>query len=206
MPVTFDLFGTLVEHDPPDDPATAVARELRERGVDPPDDWADAYAEPHVDAPDGAEVPLHAHVARALDSRGVSVPNNAARRAVTAAFEPTVAARDGSRAAVERARDRGSVGLLSNCSVPELARRSLLTADLRWRNDDRDPLFDAVVTSLSCGWRKPDPRAFEAVARQLDCDASELTHIGDSVADAGIEAVDGRFIDVRETPLAALCR
>ncbi|MDZ7745249.1 MAG: HAD family hydrolase [Halobacteriales archaeon] len=206
MPVTFDLFGTLVESDRPADPAAAVARELRERGVAVPDDWADAYAEPHIDAPEGAEVPLHAHVARALDSRGVSAPNNAARRAVTAAFEPEVTPRDGARAAVERARERGPVALLSNCSVPELARRSLLAGDLRWLNDDRDPLFDTVTTSLSCGWRKPDRRAFETVARQLDCEPDELIHIGDSDADAGIEAVGGRFIDVRETPLEELFR
>mgnify|MGYP002762874349 FL=1 len=206
MPVTFDLFGTLVDAARPADPAAAVARELRERGVSVPDDWAEAYAEPHVDAPEGAEVPLHAHVARALDSRGVSAPDNAARRAVTAAFEPDVTAGEGARAAVERARERGPVGLLSNCSVPELARRSLLSADLRWLNDDRDPLFDVVVTSLSCGWRKPDRRAFEAVARQLDCEVRELTHVGDSDADAGIEAAGGRFVDVRERPLEALFR
>ena len=127
-------------------------------------------------------------------------------RAVTAAFEAGVSAGEGARAAVERARGRGPVGLLSNCSVPELARRSLLSADLRWLNDDRDPLFDVVVTSLSCGWRKPDRRAFEAVARQLDCEVRELTHVGDSDADAGIEAAGGRFVDVRERPLEALFR
>jgi len=90
VPVTFDLFGTLVDAGTPADPAAAVAAELRDRGVAVPDDWSAAYREPHIDAPPGAEVPLPAHVARALDSRGVDAPANAPRRAVVAAFDPDV--------------------------------------------------------------------------------------------------------------------
>ncbi|MFB6118191.1 HAD family hydrolase [Halosegnis sp.] len=202
MPVTFDLFGTLVAADRPDNPAVAVARELRERGVTVPDDWTDAYAEPHINAPDGAEVPLPAHVAAALASRGVTVRENAARRAVVAAFDPRVERCPGALAAVERARERGPVGLLSNCSVPELVRRSLRAADL-WVGDNGQR-FDAVVASCSCGWRKPDARAFETVANALDCVPDELVHIGDSAADAGVEAVGGQFVDTRETPLSAV--
>ena len=71
MAVTFDLFGTLVDVEYPSDPAEIVARELESRGVEVPDDWHVAYGERHVDAPVGAEVPLPAHVAHALDSRGV---------------------------------------------------------------------------------------------------------------------------------------
>ena len=193
--VTFDLFGTLVRVDRLDDPAAAVARELRERGVTVPDDWADAYTEPHVDAPEGAEVPLPAHVARALASRGVDAPQNAARRAVVAAFDPDVVVVDGAHEAVAAARDYGPVGLLSNTSVPELARRVLVRADLRGE-------FDAVVTSIACGWRKPDARAFETVARQLDCAPAELVHVGDDPAiDGGVEAVGGTFLDVADVLL-----
>jgi FMN phosphatase YigB (HAD superfamily) len=206
VPVTFDLFGTLVAADRPDDPAAAVAHELEARGVAVPDDWATAYVEPHVDAPVGAEVPLHAHVAHALASRGVDAPANAARRAVVAAFEPDVEPIDGALAAVERAREQGPVGLLSNCAVPELVRRSLLAADLRWQSGaDREPLFDALVTSRGCGWRKPDARAFETVAAELDCATDELVHVGDDPdTDGGIEAVGGRFVNVARTPLSAL--
>ena len=206
MPVTFDLFGTLVAADRPDDPAAAVARELEARGVAVPDDWASAYVESHIDAPAGAEVPLHAHVAHALASRGVDASENAARRAVVAAFEPDVEPVAGARAAVERARERGAVGLLSNCAVPELARRSLLSADLRWRSGtDREPLFDALVTSRGCGWRKPDARAFETVAAELDCSPDELVHVGDDPdTDGGVEAVGGEFVNVAQTPLAGL--
>lgn len=195
MAVSFDLFGTLVDASTPTEPAAAVARELRERGVDVPDDFEDAYSERHVDAPGGAEVPLPAHVAAALSSRGVDARNNAARRAVVAAFDPDVERREGALAAIEAARERGPVGVCSNCSVPELARKALIRAGLR---DE----FDAVVTSVGCGWRKPDPRAFETLAGRLDVDVADLVHVGDDPeTDGGIEAAGGRFVDVGETPL-----
>ncbi len=85
MAVTFDLFGTLVDVEYPSDPAEIVARELESRGVAVPDDWHVAYGERHVDAPAGAEVPLPAHVAHALDSRGVDAAENVVRRDVGAA-------------------------------------------------------------------------------------------------------------------------
>ncbi|WP_255197988.1 HAD family hydrolase [Halorarius litoreus] len=198
MAVTFDLFGTLVRVDRLDDPAAAVARELRARDVAVPDDWAAAYTERHVDAPEGAEVPLPAHVARALASRGVDAPGNAARRAVVAAFDPEVEVVEGAPEAVAAAREHGPVGLLSNTSVPELARRVLVRAGLRGE-------FDAVVTSIACGWRKPDARAFETVARQLDCTPDRLVHVGDDPAtDGGVDAIGGTFLDVEEVPLTAL--
>jgi FMN phosphatase YigB (HAD superfamily) len=193
--VSFDLFGTLVDASTPADPAAAVARELRERGVDVPEDFADAYREVHVDAPEGAAVPLPAHVAATLSSRGVDARNNAARRAVVAAFDPDVEVRDGALAAVEAARERGPVGVCSNCSVPELARKAVIRAGLRGE-------FDAVVTSVGCGWRKPDPRAFETLAGRLDVDVVDIVHVGDDPeTDGGIETAGGRFVDVRETPL-----
>lgn len=192
MAVTFDLFGTLVEADRPDDPAGAVADELIARGVRVPEDWTDAYRERHVDAPPGAEVPLPAHVARALASRGVDVSGNAARRAVVAAFDPAVEPRPGAHAAVAAARERGPVGVLSNCAVPELARRALVRADLR-------DAFDSVTTSIGCGWRKPDARAFEAAERALG--ERIVVHVGDAEPDRGIERVGGRFLDIGETPL-----
>jgi FMN phosphatase YigB (HAD superfamily) len=196
--VSFDLFGTLVDCDSPEDPAVAVADELRERGVSVPEDFGDAYREVHIDAPDGAEVPLPAHVSAALASRGVDAPNNAARRAVVAAFDPDVTRREGARNAVAAASETGPVGVCSNCSVPELARRTLIRADLQ-------DAFDAIVTSVGCGWRKPDQRAFETVARRLDTTAESLVHVGDDPAtDGGIEKVGGRFVDVGEVPLSAL--
>ncbi|ESP88146.1 HAD family hydrolase [Candidatus Halobonum tyrrellensis] len=196
---SFDLFGTLVDVPRPADTAAAVGRELRERGVAVPDDWAEAYREPHVDAPAGAEVPLPAHVTAALASRGVDAPGNAARRAVVAAFDPEVTTREGAPEAVRAAADRGPVGLLSNCAVPELVGRTLVRSGLA--RDD----FDAVVSSVACGWCKPDARAFEALAGRLDAPVGSLTHVGDTPeADGGVADAGGTFVDVGTTPLPTL--
>jgi len=197
--VTFDLFGTLVSVDRTTDPTRAIASELRARDVSVPDDWERAFGEAHVDAPEGAEVPLPAHVAAALRSRGVDVRENAARRAVVAAFDPDVGTRDGAQAAVGAAAEIGPVGLLSDCSVPELVARTLVRSEL-----DRDA-FDAVVTSVGCGWRKPHPEAFSSVAEALGCEVADLVHVGDSErADGGIEACGGRFLSIEDHPLPEL--
>jgi len=197
--VTFDLFGTLVDADRPDSPAAAVAAALSARGIPVPDDWATAFRERHVDAPAGAEVPLPAHVAAALRSRGVDAPGNAARRAVVAAYDPDVSTLPGAVDAVAAAADRGPVGLLSNCSVPELVARALIRSDI-----DR-AAFDAVVTSVGCGWRKPHPEAFGAVAEALGVDAGTITHVGDTpAADGGITELGGRFVDVDDAALETI--
>lgn len=199
MAVSFDLFGTLVSVRSPENPARAVARELESRDVAVPDDWADAYRERHVDAPAGAEVPLPAHVARALASRGVVASANAPRRAVVAAFDPEVTTRPGAPEAVAHAADLGRVGVCSNCSVPELAARTLIRSDV-----DRS-LLDATVTSVACGWRKPDARIFETLADDLDAVPAELVHVGDDPStDGGIEDAGGTFVDVSDVPLASL--
>ena len=198
MAVTFDLFGTLVDVEYPSDPAEIVARELESRGVEVPDDWHVAYGERHVDAPAGAEVPLPPHVAHALDSRGVAVADNVVRHAVVAAFDPDVTRCDGARAAVRDVSDRGPVGLLSNCAVPELVSKTLIRAGLRGE-------FDAVTTSIGCGWRKPHPKAFEAAAESLGVAPASLVHVGDDPeTDGGVGDVGGRFVDVTETPLGEL--
>lgn len=189
MAVSFDLFGTLVRAPKPADPARAIAAELESRGVDVPDGWAGAYRTPHIESPEGAEIPLPAHVARALASRGVETPGNAARRATVAAFDPTVETLTGASEAIEAAREHGPVGLLSNCSVPELVSRTLIRSELS-RSE-----FDAVVSSVGCGWRKPHRKSFEAVATELGATPEELIHVGDSPgADGGIEACGGRAI------------
>nr|WP_264475321.1 HAD family hydrolase [Halorubellus salinus] len=191
------MFGTLVDVTRPDDPAAAVARELRARDVDVPEDWGEAYREVHVDAPEGAEVPLPAHVARALASRGVAAPGNAPRRAVVAAFDPDVTVRRSARDAVAAASEHGPIAVCSNCSVPGLVRKTLVRAELR-------DAFDVVVASAACGWRKPDERIFERVADALECEPNALVHVGDSDADAGVERVGGSFVDVRDVAAAEL--
>ena len=68
MAASFTSFGTLVDAGLPSDPVAAVAAELRERGVPVPPDPESTCRETHVDAPEGAEVPLPAHVSAALRS------------------------------------------------------------------------------------------------------------------------------------------
>ncbi len=195
--VSFDLFGTLVCAPKPADPARAIAAELESRGVSVPEEWEAAYRTLHIDAPEGAEVPLPAHVARALAACGVEAPANAARRAVIAAFDPEVRTREGAEEAIRAASERGPVGILSNCSVPELVSRTLIRSEL-----SRDA-FDAIVTSVACGWRKPSPNAFGAIATELDVPVEALTHVGDSpAADGGIEACGGRAILLDDASLS----
>jgi len=204
--VSFDLFETLIAADPPESPARAVARELADRGVAVPDGWPDAYAEPHVDAPDGAEVALPEHVSAALASRGVGAPEDAVREApedavreaVAAAFDRPVETRPGAVDAVDAAAERGPVGVLSNCSVPGLVERSIARSEI-----DRDAL-EAVVASADCGWRKPDRRAFEAIADELGVGVDALVHVGDSPrCDGGVEQFGGTAILLGDVPLSA---
>jgi len=197
--VSFDLFGTLVDVEMPASPAAAVAAELEARDVPVPGNWETLYREPHIDAPEGAEVPLPAHVAAALSSGGVEYEAGAVRRAVVAAFDPDVETRAGAREAVDAAREHGPVALCSNCSVPELVGRTLIRSDLERAE------FDAIVTSAGCGWRKPAPEIFETTAEQLEIPVSEIVHVGDDPrTDGGIEAVGGRFLSLEEVRLGEL--
>ncbi|WP_276254416.1 HAD family hydrolase [Halomontanus rarus] len=229
MAVSFDLFGTLVTADRPAEPATAVARALAARGVSVPDDWETRYAQVHVDAPEGAEVALDEHVFAALSSArsersrwrsnpgtnadtdtnanvdtdtdtNTDIDRETARQAVVAAFDPVVETRAGALAAVDAVRDRGdNVAICSNCSVPGLVERTLARSRLETSR------FDAVVTSVDCGWRKPAAEIFVETADRLGVDPADLVHVGDDArTDGGIESVGGTVILLSATPLAEL--
>ncbi|QLH81653.1 HAD family hydrolase [Halosimplex pelagicum] len=199
MAVSFDLFGTLVAVSRPAEPAEAVARQLRERGVAVPDGWATAYREPQVTVESGAELALSDHVGHALASRGVDADAGTVAAAVRAAFDGPVDTREGAGAAVAAAAERGPVGVLSNCSVNGLVERTLDRSAL---DADR---FDAVVASVDCGWRKPDRRAFEAVAEAFGVPLADLIHVGDDPeTDGGAEAAGARSVLLDDTHLADL--
>lgn len=201
--VSFDLFGTLVDVDAPDDPAAAVAAELRDRGVVVPDDWVDAYAEPHLEYEAGSERPLHDHVAAALASRDPEREPSAfvddAAAAVRAAFDRPVETRSGAAETVAALAEERPVGVLSNCSVPGLVARTLERSAV----DAGD--LDAVVASVECGWRKPDARAFEAVAGDLAVQVERLLHVGDDPeTDGGAADAGAQFVSVDEVSLPEL--
>lgn len=200
--ISFDLFGTLVQVDAPADPAGAVATELTSRNISVPDSWPQTYAESHIDTANGEEVPLQHHVAAVLESQQGAIETDREvwraeiDRAVTKAFDSDVCTRPGAIEAVEAARDNGPVGILSNCSLPGLARRSIRRSELSV------DAFDAIVTSVECGWRKPNRRAFLSIADVLEVPASDLLHIGDDEhADGGASHVGARTVLTEEISL-----
>ncbi|RRJ32503.1 HAD family hydrolase [Halocatena pleomorpha] len=198
MVVSFDCFGTLLAVQTPADPASAVAVELSNRGVSVPTDWSVAYGESHTPVPSGGETSLTEHVVHALESRGVEPDRDRCARAVATAFAPDVRTRRGARIALAAAAHKGQIAVCSNCSVSGLVERALARSAV-------DRSFDAVITSVGCGWRKPHPRAFEAVAERFGTSGDALVHVGDNPdTDGGIETIGGTFIDVNECPLETI--
>ncbi len=188
MGVSFDLFGTLVATERSGAPAAAVARELTARDVSVPADWSEAYTEAHFEWTDGAECSLVDHVTAALESRDCGGPPGVIAEAVLAAFTAPVETREGAHAAIAAASERGPVAVCSNCSVPGLVELTLE------RSTISTSVFDAVVTSVDCGWRKPSPAIFEETAVALGCSLTNLVHIGDDPrTDRGIVDCGGRF-------------
>ena len=210
MAVSVALFGKLPEAGAPRPPPSAVATAPRERGGGTPPDVPAASRVTPVDASEGATVPLPAHVAAAPQSRGVDAPSNAARRAVVDApndaarravvdaSDPEGTRRGGAAAAIAAAAERGLVVVGSTCVVLGRAHRAL-------RRADRRDAVDCVVTGVSSGWHKPDPRISEILARHLAVPVADLAHAGtDPEMDGGVAAGGGRFLDASDTPLSRL--
>lgn len=193
--VSFDLFGTLVTVEDVGDPAAAITTELERRDLPVPDDWHDRYHEPHVTVPEGRELSLVEHTVAILSTQladdEIQLPRKDVEAAVLAAFDTDVRTPPEALAAVRQVGTEMPVGILSNCSVPSLAQRVLAVSEF-------DPSsFDAVVTSVDCGWRKPHPNAFEAVATRLGVPVETLLHVGDDPrTDGGAEAAGARSVIV----------
>jgi HAD superfamily hydrolase (TIGR01549 family) len=193
--VSFDLFGTLVTADRPADPATAVAEALRARDVVLPDDWQDAYRTVHVEVEQGAELALSDHVLAILDATAetdsAGVDEALVREALLEAFDSPIRTREGAVDVVERVGERVPVGILSNCSVPGLVERTIRGSSLA------ETTFDAVLSSVDVGWRKPSPRAFEALGEALSVEPSTILHVGDDPrTDGGATRVDAQVLIV----------
>lgn len=196
MAVSFDLFGTLVQADRPGEPWDAVGEALSERDVSVPADWEATYRSAHVETAPLAAQSLVEHTQAALASQGIDADGDVVHDALLAAFDGQVTVADGAERALSAARGTGPVGLLSNCSVPGLVERTLERASLSGR-------FDAVVTSLGCGWRKPHDRAFTHVSDALGADPDSLLHVGDdSRADGGGRTTGATVVLTGQTPLS----
>jgi len=200
--LSFDLFGTLVTADRPSEPWEAVSETLAARSVRVPDDWEDAYRSAHRDYDRGREAPLDEHVRLALASRGVEITAETATEAVLDAFDSPVTVREGAVEALDAAAQRGPVAVCSNCSVPGLVERTLARADIEARSDHS---FDAVVTSVDRGWRKPHQRIFEVTADALDAELSDLVHVGDDArTDGGAGRVGAQSMLLEDRSLPAI--
>lgn len=198
MAVSFDLFDTLVSVPRPTDTPGAIARELRFRDVDVPLDWAAAgrAAAADIDATEGQEISITTYVARALASRDVHPDEKVIESAVLAAFDRATETRPGTTDAVVAATARGPIGILSNCSVTGLVERTIARSAI----DSRQ--FDAVVSSVDIGRRKPHERAFRAIAEALNVPLADLVHVGDDpYDDGGADAVGATSVLLADVPL-----
>lgn len=187
--ISVDCFGTLVEANRLDNAAGAVGAALESRGVAVPGNWEALYWGRHVEVEQGAELPLPQHVSAALAQCDIEADRVTVRNAIEDAFEPDVTTRPGAAEFLAEAARHGPVAVLSNCAIPGLAKRSLAKADID------ESLFAGIVESAECGYRKPDRRAFAAVADVLDVQVADLVHVGDDPAeDGGIESHGGTAI------------
>lgn len=195
MAISFDCFETLVTAERPAAPWAAAAEELAARGVSVPNDWEEAYRSSHISVERGRELSLVAHTQAALASRGVEADVDTIQTALLTAFDGPVEVREGAPDALEAAAAAGPVGILSNCSLPGLVEQTLSRAAL-------DFSFDAVVTSVGCGWRKPHDRSFAAVADTLGVGLDSLVHVGDDArTDGGARTTDATVVLLDDVPL-----
>lgn len=191
--ISIDLFGTLVRFDRPEAPAAAIADQLERREIAIPDDWDELYHFPQKLVEPGREQSLTEHVTLILNdspkTNTVDIEQPTIEAAVREAFETPVETPPEAVSFVEECAERFPTGVLSNCSVPGLVECVLSRSGLD------ETRFDAVVTSVDCGWRKPHSRAFEIVAEQLNASPADMVHIGDTVeTDGGITDIGGERI------------
>jgi len=184
--VVFDLFETLIDYDEQKSrDFSAAAAELLGRD---PDEFHTVW---RAGRPARDSGPLRDYLAsigiagddaaRLVDLRRVS--------SLGLLAEP----RPGAIETIAELRRRGvRVGLITVCSDD--------VVDV-WEETPFAGVFDTVVYSCSCGFRKPDPRIYAIALRDLEIDAAEAIFIGDGANDelAGAEAVGMRAVQIGAT-------
>ncbi len=190
--LSVDLFGTLVSAASRRSPGEAVAYALRARGHEVPPSFLSAYRSHQFDVHPTVEVPLQQHTRAALRSVGIDASLQSVHAALLDAFDTPVSPTPVANPLLEilAGTDTPSA-VLSNCSLTGLASQTIARAGV-------DPAgFDAIVSSVDIGVRKPDARCFRAVAAQLGADVADVIHVGDSPrTDGGVANVGGRFVHV----------
>ncbi len=86
----------------------------------------------------------------------------------------------GCRAILRRLRRRYRLGVVTN-GIDRVQRARLAASGLA-------PLFDAVVTSQSCGFAKPDPRILQVALDAMEVLPRQAVYVGDDPATDGAAA------------------
>jgi putative hydrolase of the HAD superfamily len=189
--VIFDLFGTLTGGESArDHHLEAMAKAL---GA-PPDDFRRVMRESFDRRAKGHLGGLRQTLGIVCDELGLTPSSKTLEQAVQIRMNGELQMLQPRQGAVEilhELRDRGlRIGLLSDCT-PEIL-------DI-WPGLAYADLFDSAIRSCEVGWRKPDPRMYEAVLRGLGLEAADCLYVGDGGSSElrGAEAVGLRPVLLR---------
>ena len=190
--LSVDLFGTLAVASTAEAPEERVAYALRERGVTVPESFLKEYRSHQFDVHPAVELPLQQHVYAALRVSGGEASIQTVHAALLDAFDTPVSETPICDALLDIvATSSSSCAILSNCSLTGLVPQTLDRLGIE------HSIFDAILTSVDIGVRKPDPRCFEALAAVFGADIQDVIHAGDSPrSDGGIATAGGQFVHV----------
>jgi putative hydrolase of the HAD superfamily len=181
--VVFDLFETLIDYDEQKSlDFSAAAADLLGRD---PEEFHTVW---RAGRPARDSGPLRDYLA------SIGVTGEDADRLVelrrTSSLALLAEPRPGVIGTIGELRRRGvRVGLITVCSDD--------VVDV-WDETPFAGVFDTVVYSCSCGFRKPDPRIYDLALRDLDVAAADAIFVGDGANDelAGAEAVGMRAVQI----------
>ena len=213
--VAFDLFNTLITVEPDALPVALgrLVASLARNGLEVD---AQVFAAAHRQAAldhvaktriDGRETHNRFWISDALAALGSNVmPDDrriaAAVEAYFSAFLELSRRIPGTRRLLETLRPDYRLGLLSNFTHGPAASAVLDQLELT-------PLFDLVIISGDLGYRKPHPRAFEALSRGFQLEPGSIVFVGDDpecdvhgARNAGLQPVWTTYVRDRNIPFA----